>query len=296
MRDARYQAVFRQSVLDQIHAHGKSSMEAEVCGVLIGEVFFDRLAGWAYVEHCIPGDTAVGKQTQVTFTSETWTKIHETLEKNYPGKKIVGWYHTHPGFGIFLSGMDLFIQDNFFNQPWQIATVYDPHSGEEGTFIWREGKSQREGVLVEIEDGAAPVEPTHRSDALADLTQRVKRLERRLDFILTGFLFLVLLALVTPLILFALMPDTIKKLPPILHKSLFNSVTQPADKPDADQKPAPGAKAAPVDSKTGNKPAPGDLSAPSAPNPDDRLLRPEPSDDKTPGGPKTLTPKVSGGR
>ena len=138
-RDARYQVVFRQSVLDDIHAHGKSSMEAEVCGVLIGDVYSDRLATWAYVEHSIRGNNAVGKQTQVTITSETWTRIHETLEKKYPDKKIIGWYHTHPGFGIFLSGMDLFIQDNFFNQPWQIATVYDPHSGDEGTFIWRAG-------------------------------------------------------------------------------------------------------------------------------------------------------------
>ena len=154
VRDARYQVVFRQSVLDQIHAHGKTSMESEVCGVLIGDVYFDRLAGWAYVEHCIRGNDADGKQTQVTITSETWTRIHETLEKEYPGKKIVGWYHTHPGFGIFLSGMDLFIQDNFFNQPWQVATVYDPHSGDEGTFIWREGKSVRESILVESDTGA----------------------------------------------------------------------------------------------------------------------------------------------
>ena len=36
--------------------------------------------------------------------------------------------------------MDLFIHDNFFNFPWQIAFVYDPLGGDEGSFVWRAGK------------------------------------------------------------------------------------------------------------------------------------------------------------
>ena len=48
------------------------------------------------------------------------------MDAEHSEERIVGWYHTHPGFGIFLSGMDLFIQDHFFNLPWQVAFVYDP--------------------------------------------------------------------------------------------------------------------------------------------------------------------------
>jgi proteasome lid subunit RPN8/RPN11 len=214
IRDSRFQTVFKQSVLDDIHDHGKSSMEAEVCGVLIGDIYCDRLAAWGYVEHSIRGNNAVGKQTQVTITSETWTRIHETLEAKYPGKKIIGWYHTHPGFGIFLSGMDLFIQDNFFNQPWQFATVYDPHSGDLGNFIWRQGKSQRENILIEND---IVVSNDHNDadalDAVDKLTKRVAKLERRVDVLLTGLLLLVLLALIAPLALVALAPDAIRRLP-----------------------------------------------------------------------------------
>lgn len=286
MRDARYQVVFRQSVLDEIHAHGKSSMEAEVCGVLVGDVYFDRLAGWAYVEHCIRGNNAIAKQTEVTFTSDTWSRIHETLDEKYPGKKILGWYHTHPGFGIFLSGMDLFIQDNFFNRSWQVATVYDPHSEDEGTFIWRAGKSLRENVLVENDTGVAPPEPGQKSDAVAELTRRVKRLERRLDFLLTGFLFLVLLALVSPLIVFALAPDMVRKLP-ILHYPLFNKslLPGPAAAP-------PGSKDAQPTSQPATQPSAAMPSLPGATGYDTRLLRPNPpDDDEIPAGPRTLLNK-----
>ena len=160
-------------------------------------------------------------------TSDTLKpRIHETLETKYPGKKIVGWYHTHPGFGIFLSGMDLFIQNNFFNQPWQIATVYDPKAEEEGTFIWRGGKSSRESILVENDTRVAMPQPDV-TPAIAALEARVKHLERRLDYVLTGFLSLILLALAAPLIVFALAPDAVKKLP------IFHPTPPAAGSPDS---------------------------------------------------------------
>lgn len=39
--------------------------------------------------------------------------------------------------------MDLFIHENFFSSPWQVAYVFDPQSEEEGFFVWREGKLQK---------------------------------------------------------------------------------------------------------------------------------------------------------
>ena len=57
------------------------------------------------------------KGTELTFTQETWDYIHKELESKHKGKKIVGWYHTHPGFGIFLSDRDLFIHPPELLQP-----------------------------------------------------------------------------------------------------------------------------------------------------------------------------------
>jgi len=146
-RAAKFQVIFQPRVLDEIHRHGKSNTEVELCGVLVGNVYEDG-SPYVLVEASIRGNAAVSKGTQVTFTSETWSRIHEELERDYPKCRIVGWYHTHPGFGIFLSGMDLFIQDHFFNAPWQVAFVYDPIGGDEGVFIWRGGKSVREPHLI----------------------------------------------------------------------------------------------------------------------------------------------------
>ena len=56
---------------------------------------------------------------------------------------MLGWYHSHPGFGVFLSEHDLFIQQNFFSNPQQVAWVFDPHTDEEGCFGWIGGNIEK---------------------------------------------------------------------------------------------------------------------------------------------------------
>ena len=148
-RDDQFQVVFRQSALDAIHLHGQTRTDVELCGVLIGTGHRDRHGPYLLVEHAIPAAAANSKSTNVTFTADAWHGIQTVMDRDFPDKKMIGWYHTHPGFGIFLSDMDVFICDNFFNLPWQIAFVYDPLGGDEGNFVWRDGRPTREPVLLE---------------------------------------------------------------------------------------------------------------------------------------------------
>lgn len=122
-------------VARQIRQHSRSSMKAEVCGVLIGR----EEANTTTVMASIPGANAAQGGAHVTFTQDTWEHIYQVKDKKFPDERIVGWYHSHPGFGVFLSDHDLFIQQNFFASPQQIAWVYDPHSDEEGCFGWHNG-------------------------------------------------------------------------------------------------------------------------------------------------------------
>jgi proteasome lid subunit RPN8/RPN11 len=119
-------------VARKIRQHARGSMKAEVCGVLIGSSDHERMV----VEACIQGNNAAQGDAHVTFTQDTWEHIYKIKDAEYPEQKIVGWYHSHPGFGVFLSEHDLFIQQNFFSNPQQVAWVYDPHTDEEGCFGW----------------------------------------------------------------------------------------------------------------------------------------------------------------
>ena len=123
---------FAGSVLQQIRQHARSSMRAEICGVLIGSA----ADGVTRVTARIVGEGASQGGAHVTFTQDTWEHIYKVKDAEFPSLSIVGWYHSHPGFGIFLSDYDLFIHENFFNALHQVAWVFDPHSDEEGCFGW----------------------------------------------------------------------------------------------------------------------------------------------------------------
>lgn len=148
-REVEFQVIVRRSVLNDVQAHAHFSLNAEICGVLVGDVVRDGHGPFVYIEASIRGEFASSQLAGVTFTAETWTYMQGILDKQYPGKRIVGWYHSHPDFGIFLSEMDLFIHRHFFNLAWQVALVYDPIRSEEGMFIWRSGTPTRESFIVE---------------------------------------------------------------------------------------------------------------------------------------------------
>lgn len=95
--------------------------------------------------HAVISDYVEAKYTDagaftLTYTHETWNDYYEQKERLYPEKKLVGWQHTHPSYGVFLSQYDQFIQENTFNLPFQVAYVIDPIRGTRGFFAWKNGK------------------------------------------------------------------------------------------------------------------------------------------------------------
>ena len=223
-RHTRFQAVFKRSALKAIARHGQTKPDVEVCGVMVGNLYRDKAGPWLYVESIIRGDFAANKTANVTFTAETWQHIQAKMDARHPDQKILGWYHTHPGFGIFLSKMDLFIHENFFNLPWQTAFVHDPKSGEEGLFVWRKGLAEREAFLIE-EDGDVPIEEEEADivlpaqaqaatfAALGELTNRLKTLEKRSRSLIVGIALLALLALAWPFVLYTIMAGSQHPMP-----------------------------------------------------------------------------------
>jgi proteasome lid subunit RPN8/RPN11 len=240
-RERRYQVLIRQSVLNKIHAHGNSVDGIEVCGVLVGNVHHDASGPWLYVEQAIEGNGATERAAQVTFTAETWAHIQSVMDRDYPDRRILGWYHTHPGFGIFLSDMDVFIQDNFFGEPWQIALVYDPKAKEEGVFLWKAGKPQPDKFLIEADAPAAEATTmileardvaAMASDVsgagggnIAHLADRLDAIEQRQRLILTLLAVVALLALAWPLAVVAFLPGAQRK------QTAPPPITLPSDDP-----------------------------------------------------------------
>lgn len=137
---------FDETPLRLMQGHARSSLRREVAGVMIGPRPEKQPDG-RYMVHVT--DMIIAKHTKmsgasVTYTPESWRYMNDKLAELHPegDHVIVGWYHTHPGFGIFLSNMDLFIHTNFFTQKWHIAYVLDPVGFKSGFFSWDKAHSE----------------------------------------------------------------------------------------------------------------------------------------------------------
>lgn len=137
----------REDVLRAVEAHAASFPEREVGGVLLGKFALYQDRPYVRVEQVVLGLKAEGSATQLTFTHETWRQINEAKDKEHPELQIVGWYHSHPDLGIFLSRDDLYIHKNFFANERQVALVVDPINHDRGLFVWHHGDVKRDGGL-----------------------------------------------------------------------------------------------------------------------------------------------------
>lgn len=135
---------FRVYLTPEVHkelwTHATEDTSVEICGVLVGRWARDQDGAYVEVTDSIRGEAARNKFAEVTFTHETWARINGEMDKKFTDRDIVGWYHTHPDFGIFLSDRDRFIQEHFFSGAGQVALVVDPIRRTEGVFVWRSGK------------------------------------------------------------------------------------------------------------------------------------------------------------
>jgi proteasome lid subunit RPN8/RPN11 len=133
-----------QPAYSRICVHSASDLQNEVGGVLVGEWCVNARQGEQFIliEHALPARHTRQGSIYLTFTQESLIDIHEQIDMHHQGKKIVGWYHTHPRMGIFLSHYDTWLHNNFFPEPWQVALVVEPHTSLGGFFV-----RQRAGVL-----------------------------------------------------------------------------------------------------------------------------------------------------
>lgn len=132
-----------QPVYKEIHKFTQNKTTNESGGMLIGNVIEEFGKTNIIVNGFIEAKFCEATPTTLKFTHETWEFVHKEMDKKFPGQKIVGWIHTHPNFGIFLSEYDKFIQENFFKEDYQIAYVVDPIQDIEGFYFWINGKIER---------------------------------------------------------------------------------------------------------------------------------------------------------
>jgi|GEM_PF-4027205 len=120
--------------MQQIQTHAASSPN-EIMGILRGRVLAEDGRTLTLLLRAEPITKASETRTSVHMTLASWQQAWSTMHDDLP---VVGWYHSHPGFGIFFSHTDSASQRSYFRESWQVGVVIDPHSGATGAFLGSE--------------------------------------------------------------------------------------------------------------------------------------------------------------
>jgi proteasome lid subunit RPN8/RPN11 len=129
--------------LAKILRHGTLFSGIEVAGVLIGRLTAD-------VVEISDSDTGpqIGTTGHVKLARSVAPLIAEKIHRQGRSEYIVGWYHSHPGFGCFLSSIDMETQvglQGMFSEC--VALVVDPYG-----FIVSGRPSDAEVKMFRVQD------------------------------------------------------------------------------------------------------------------------------------------------
>ena len=147
----------KQDVYRALERYALADVEHERGTILLGDYCEELDKMHVVISNYIEARYTDASASTLTFTHETWDYIYEEQNTKYSDKRIVGWQHTHPSYGIFLSNYDLFIQENFFNLPFQVAYVIDPIQKTRGFFQWKNGKIERLRGYFIYDDVGKPI-------------------------------------------------------------------------------------------------------------------------------------------
>lgn len=113
--------------------HGRAGVPLEVMGLMLGE-FIDE-----YTVRCIDVFAMPQKGTGVSVEAvdEVFQQnMLDMLKQTGRPEAVVGWYHSHPGFGCWLSGVDVSTQQSFEQlNNRAVAVVVDPIQSVKGKVV-----------------------------------------------------------------------------------------------------------------------------------------------------------------
>ena len=113
--------------------HGRAGVPMEVMGLMLGDFIDD------YTVKCVDVFAMPQSGTGVSVEAVDpvfQTKMLDMLKQTGRNEMVVGWYHSHPGFGCWLSGVDINTQQSFeqLNQR-AVAVVIDPIQSVKGKVV-----------------------------------------------------------------------------------------------------------------------------------------------------------------
>ncbi|NEQ72774.1 MAG: hypothetical protein F6K23_06635 [Okeania sp. SIO2C9] len=152
-RTQKEKVYITKTAVKHLTGHLGSNTTVEQGGILFGNAYEDPQYGiYVEIKSAVAAPSTIGTGAHLEFTSDSWQGIMDYAKTTHPQENIVGWYHSHPNLGVFMSGTDMNTQRAFFHHPWCVSIVCDPVRRKIGYFL---GKNAESVQVVEFGSGDA---------------------------------------------------------------------------------------------------------------------------------------------
>jgi len=126
--EEKYKIFINYLTIAKAMKHGLKDTINEMGGLLIGNIYSDKRIDddFLYLDiKTILPVSRMGLQKKFTFSEEEFDKLTEEVKEKFPEDRIVGWYHSHPGWGVELSPDDQDTHVSFFNADWYVLLIVE---------------------------------------------------------------------------------------------------------------------------------------------------------------------------
>ncbi|CAL1132708.1 unnamed protein product [Cladocopium goreaui] len=133
LADTAEQVYISSLALLKMLKHGRAGVPMEVMGLMLGE-FIDDYTVRVVDVFSMPqsGNSVSVEAVDPVFQA----KMLDMLKQTGRPEMVVGWYHSHPGFGCWFSGTDINTQQSFEQlNPRAVGVVVDPIQSVKGKVV-----------------------------------------------------------------------------------------------------------------------------------------------------------------
>jgi len=123
-------------VYTYLYKYAKFYRGEERAAALIGTFMEDSGQMCAVISGAVQIPPETKGETGELFLETHLEEIQKQMEKYFPDKELMGWMHTQPGYGIFLTTQDLLIQKKYFKEAFQTLMIIDPIEDMDAFFAW----------------------------------------------------------------------------------------------------------------------------------------------------------------
>jgi len=112
----------------------------EIYGTLYGEVGLWNGALTIWITSALWVRAASSSWAEVKIPPELYHKVWAHEEWYWPKRRLLGWFHSHPGHGLKFSEIDQDNQLRNYDLPWQIGLLLETKQRKAAYYYWNAAK------------------------------------------------------------------------------------------------------------------------------------------------------------